>query len=122
MKSRLAISFEVADRERKHPSEEASGYLGASGKEVSRIRGARALERRVARAFLGLLTVLGRLALGPGPIEALGLGRLARGTEPGPMVPTMPPFFPTGEGDRPWSKKRTRLTVISWGIVDHQCC
>ena len=51
---------------------------------------------RVAQAFLGLFTVLGRLALGHGPIRALGLGRLARGTEPGPMVPTMPPFFPSG--------------------------
>ena len=52
------------------------------------MRGARALGRRVARAFLGPCTVLGRLALGPGPISALRLGRLARGTEPGPMVPT----------------------------------
>ena len=33
MESRLAISFgKVADRERKHPGEEASGHLGASGK------------------------------------------------------------------------------------------
>ena len=66
------------------------------------------------------------MALGPGPIGALGLGRLARGTEPGPMVPTMPPFFHTGEGNRPRlekkNKKRTSLTVISWGIVDHKCC
>ena len=86
-KSRLAISFdEVVDRERKHPGEEASGHLGASEKEASGIRGSRAPEGRVARAFLILLIVLDRLALGPGPIEALGLGRLARGTEP--MVPT----------------------------------
>ena len=34
-KSRLAISFgEVADRERKHSGEEASGHLGALGKEA----------------------------------------------------------------------------------------
>ena len=81
MKSWLAISFgEVADREKKHPSEEASGHLDASGKEASRIRGARALGLRVVRVFLGLLNVLGRPALGPGPIGALGMGRLARGT------------------------------------------
>ena len=53
------------------------------------MRSAWAPERRVARAFLGLFTVLGQLALGPGPIGALGLGRLAKGTEPGPMVPTV---------------------------------
>ena len=56
------------------------------------MRSAWAPGRGVARVFLGLFTVLGRLALGPGPIGALGLGWLARGTEPGPMVPTMPPF------------------------------
>ena len=90
MKSRLVILFdEVSDRERKHPSEEVSGHLGTSGKEASRIRGARALGRRVAKTFLGLLTVLGRLALGPSLIGALGLGQLARGIEPEPMVPTI---------------------------------
>ena len=31
----------------------------------------------------------GRLGLRPCPIKALGLGRLARGTEPEPMVPTI---------------------------------
>ena len=52
---------------------------------------------------------LGRLAFGPSPIEALGLGRLAMGTELGPMVPTMPPF-PAGEEDHPQSeKKRNKL-------------
>ena len=87
------------------------------------MRGARAPELRVARAFLGLFTVLGRLALGPGPIGAIGLGQLARGTEPGPMVPTMPPFFLPGRVIVPdWKKKGTSLTFISWGIVDHQCC
>ena len=40
MKSRLVVSFgEVADRERKHSSEEVSGHLGASGKEAFGIRG-----------------------------------------------------------------------------------
>ena len=83
MESRLTVSFgKVPDRERKHPGDEASGHQGASGKEASKIRG--------ARAFLGLFTILGRLALGPGPIGALGLGQLARGTDPGPMVPTQP--------------------------------
>ena len=87
MKSWLAISFgEVAYRERKRPGEEASGHLGASGKEASGIRGARAPGRRVARGFLGLLIFLGWLALGPGLIGALRLGRLARGTEPGGPV------------------------------------
>ena len=90
MKSRLAISFdEVVDRERKHPGEKAFGHPGASGKEASGIRCTRAPGWRVARAFLGLFTVLGRLALGLSPIEALGLGWLARGTESGPMIPTM---------------------------------
>ena len=83
MKSWLAISFgEVADQERKHLGEEASGHLGASGNEASGIRGtlapgrrvARAPGRRVVRAFLGLLTILGQLDLELGPIEALGLG------------------------------------------------
>ena len=87
MKSRLPILFgEVADRERKHPGEEAFGHLGALGKEASEIRGAQAPGWRVARAFLWLLTVLGWLALGPSPIGALGLGRLAMGTEPGRPV------------------------------------
>ena len=52
------------------------------------MRGAQALRQRVAQAFLGLFIVLGWLALGPGPIGALRLGWLARGTEPEPMVPT----------------------------------
>ena len=120
MKSWLVISFdEVADRERKHPGEEASGHLGALGKEASGIRGAWAPGRRVAWVFLGLLIVLSQLALGPGPIGALGLGRLARGTEPGPMVPRMPPFFVLGRVIVPGQKKRTSLTVISWGTVVH---
>ena len=46
MDSRLAVSFgKVADRERKHPGEEASRHLGASGKEASGIRGAQAESR-----------------------------------------------------------------------------
>ena len=52
------------------------------------MRGVQAPGRRVAQAFLGLFTVLGRLALGLSPIGALRLGRLARGTKPEPMVPT----------------------------------
>ena len=72
MKSRLVISFDgVADRGRKH-----------LGKKTFGIKGARALGRRIVR------TILGRLAFGPSPIGALVLGRLARGTGPGPMVPT----------------------------------
>ena len=107
MESRLTVSFgKVADRERKHPGEEASGHQGASGKEASGIRGDRAPGQKVARAFLGLFTVLGRLALGHSPIEALRLGRLARGTEPGPMVPTMPPFFLPGRVIVPSRKKK----------------
>ena len=90
MKSRLTVSLgRVANRERKHPGEGAFGRLGASGEEASGVRGARVPRRRVARAFLGLFTVLGRLVLGSGPIGAFGLGRLIRGTEPGPMVPTI---------------------------------
>ena len=73
------------------------------------MRGARAPKRRVARAFLGLFTVLGRLALGPGPIGALRLGRLARGTELEPMVPTMPPFFPPGRVIVPGWKEMNKL-------------
>ena len=88
MKSWLAISFgEVADRERKHLGEKASGHQGASGKEASGVRGARAPGWRVARAFLCLFTVLTRLVLGPSPIRAFGLARMAIGTKPGPMVP-----------------------------------
>ena len=84
MKSRLAVSFgEVADRKRKHPGEGTSGHLGASGKETSGVRGTRVPWRKVARTFLG------RLTLGPDPIEAIGLGWLIRGIEPEPMVPTI---------------------------------
>ena len=110
MESRLTVLFgRVAERERKHPSEEASGHQGTSRKEASWVRGARAPRRRVAWAFLGLFTVLGRLALRPGPIGALGLGWLARGPEPGPMVPTMPPFFLPGKVIVPGRKKRNKL-------------
>ena len=128
MKSRLAVSFGgVANRERKHLGEEASG-----------IRGARAPGRRIDLVFLGRLAFgpspfgvpgrridrayLSRLAFGSCPIGALGLGRLARGTEPGPMVPTMPPFSCWGERSSPIGKKGTSLTVILQGTVDHQCC
>ena len=84
MKSRLAVSFgAIADQERRHPSEEVSGHLVASGKEASRVRGARVLGRRLSRAFLG------RLSLGPGLVWTIGLGRLARETELRPMIPTL---------------------------------
>ena len=54
MKSRLAVLFgEVVDRERRHLSEVVSGHLVASGKEISGVRGARVLERKFSRAFLG---------------------------------------------------------------------
>ena len=53
------------------------------GKKASGIRSVRAPRRKIDRTFLG------RLAFGPSPIGALGLGRLARGIEPGPMVPTI---------------------------------
>ena len=83
MKSRLAVSFgEVADREMRHSSEGVSGHLGASRKEAYGVRGTRVLGRKFFRAFLS------RLTLGHGPVEVIGLGRLVRGTEPGPMVPT----------------------------------
>ena len=73
------------------------------------MRDARAPGRRVARAFLGQFTVLGQLALGSGPIGALGLGRLARGTKLGPMVPTMPFFFLSGRVIVPGWKKKNKL-------------
>ena len=106
---RLAVSFgKVVDRERKHPGEEASGHQGTLGKEAFGIRGARAPGRRVSLAFLGLFIVLGRLALGPGPIGALRLGRLAKGAEPGPMAPTMPSFFLPGRVIVPGQKKKKK--------------
>ena len=84
MKSQLAVSFgEVADQEMRHPSEGVSRHLVTSGKEASGVRGARVLGRRLSRAFLG------RLSFEPGPVGAIGLSWLDRGTEPGPMVPTM---------------------------------
>ena len=62
MKSWLAVSFgAITDRERRHPSEEVSGHLVASGKEASEVRGARVLGRRFTREFLG------RLSFGPSP-------------------------------------------------------
>ena len=61
MKSWLIVSFgEVANRERRPPSEGISEHLGASGKKASGVRGTRVLERKFSRAFLG------RLTLGPG--------------------------------------------------------
>ena len=101
MESRLAVSFgEVADRERRHPSEGVSEHLVASGKEAFGVRGARVLGRRFSRAFLG------RLSFRPSPVGAIGLGRLVRGTEPRPMVPTMPPFFLSGRKIIPGRKKK----------------
>ena len=74
------------------------------GKKASGIRGSRAPGKRIDKAFLGRLAFgpnpfgvperrieqafLGRLAFGLSPIGVLGLGRLVRGTELGPMVPT----------------------------------
>ena len=106
MKSRLAVSFgEVADREMRHLSEGVSENLGASRKKASGVS-APVLGRKFSRAFLG------RLTLGPGPVRAIRLGQLARGTELGPMVPTMPPFFLPGRKNIPGRKKRTSLIVI----------
>ena len=130
MKIRLAVSFgKVADRERRHPSEGVSRHLGASGNEASEIRGARVPERKVAWAFLGQLTLgpgpigavperkfsqvfLGQLTLGPGHVRAIGLGWSARGTEPMPMVPTMPLFFLPRRKIIPGRKKMKSLTII----------
>ena len=83
------------------------------------------LGRRIDRAFLGRLAFgsnpfgvpgrrigqafLGRLAFGPSPFEALRLGRLTRGTEPGPMVPTMLPFSCRGGRSSPIGKKMNKL-------------
>ena len=80
---------------------------GKEAKKASGIRGTRAPGRRIDRALLG------RLAFGPSPFWALGLGRLARGTEPGPMVPTMPPFSCRGGRSSSVGKKKgISLTVI----------
>ena len=49
------------------------------------------------------------MALGPGPIGALGMDRLAKGTEPGPMVSTMPPFFLSRRVIVPGRKKKDKL-------------
>ena len=71
----------------------APGRIGKGGVQGKRCPGTRAESRQgVPRPII----VLGRLALGPGLIEALGLGRLARGTEPepnpSPWYPQCPPF------------------------------
>ena len=52
---------------------------------------------------------LGRLAFGDSPFRTLGLGRLARGTELGPMVPTMPPFSCRGGRSFPVGKKGNKV-------------
>ena len=59
--------------------------------------------RRIVRAFLG------RLASEPNPFGTLGLGQLARGVGPGPMVPTMPPFSYQGGGSSSVGKKINKL-------------
>ena len=88
MDSRLAVSFgKVADRERKHPGEEASRHLSASGKEASGIRGAQAESRPGVPWPIHCSGPVGFRAWSH---WALGLGRLAKETELGPMVPTIP--------------------------------
>ena len=80
------------------------------------MRGALAPERRVAPAFLGLFTVLGRLTLGSGPIGPLGLRRLTRGTDPGPMVPTIRISFSCKEKNKKKIIKKLLLALlISFG-------
>ena len=137
MKSRLAVSFgEVADRERKHPGEGASGHLGSSGKEASGIKGARVPGRKVAWAFLGRLTLgpspveavpgrkfswafLGQLTLGPGPVGAIGLGQLAKGTELGPMDFDRNYYFAIFQKIRIFSGNHTvraRLTILAHAL------
>ena len=87
-----------------------------------RPRGTRA---KVGWAFLGRLAfrpspfgvpgrnidraLLGRRAFGPSPFRALRLGLLVRGTEPGLMVPTMPPFSCRGGRSSSVGKKRNKL-------------
>ena len=107
------------------------GYSGEglTGRSWAWIRGTRAPWRRIDRVFRGWLAFgpspfgvpgwridrafLGRLAFGPNPFGVLGLGRLARGTELVPMVPTMPPFSRRGGRSSPVrKKKKTSLTVI----------
>ena len=78
MKNRLVASFGgVADRESKHLGKKT--FLGrlTFGRNLFGVPG-----RRIDR------TLLSRRSFGPSPFGALGLGRLARGTEPGLMVPT----------------------------------
>ena len=115
IKSRLVVSFcGVADRERKHLGKKAFG-----------IRGTRAPGQRIDRAFLGRLAFgpnpfgvpgrridqafLGLVAFGLSPTGALGLGRLAKGTEPRPIVPSMPPLFLPGRKIIPGWKNRNKL-------------
>ena len=54
--------------------------------------------------------------------EGPGVGRLANGIGPRPMVPTMPPFLLSGGSDRPRLEKRISLTVAPLGTIDNQCC
>ena len=84
-------------------------HSGTKAHRERRRPGYMAPGRRVARAFLGLFTVLGRMALRSDPIRALGLSRLARGTELGPMVPTMPPFSLPERVIVPGRKKKDKL-------------
>ena len=102
----------ISDARGKHPDDEAFGMSSAQGEypgdEASGIRGAPGI---------------------PGPAgfwawshEGPWVGRMANGTGPGPMIPTMPPFFLPRGSDRPRLEKRTSLTVASLGIVDNQCC
>ena len=94
MKSRLIVFGEVANRERKHLGEGAPGRIAKGGIWDKRRPGTRVKDRpsiprptiprrKVARAFLG------RLTLEPGPVRAIELGRLARLREPrsGPWYP-----------------------------------
>ena len=78
MKNRLVASFGgVPDRESKHLGKKT--FLGQLAFGPSPFGVPR---RRIDR------TLLGRRAFGPSPFGALGLDRLARGNEPGLMVPT----------------------------------
>ena len=116
----LSLRLQIVNGLPDSPKTEAKGALLVRGPwdETSGSPG-----RRIDQAFLGRLAfrpnpfevpgrrigraLLGRLAFGPSPFGALGLGRLAWGSGPGPMVPTNAPFFLPGRNIIPGRKKKS---------------
>ena len=116
----------VSDARGKHLDDKASGMSSARGEypgdEASEMRGAPGVPLdNKASGMRGAPSVPGPAGYWAWSYEGPWAGWLANGTGPGPMVPTIPPFFLSRERSPPVGKI-TSLTVASLGTIDNQCC